>query len=294
MTTAADDGADQVVGEVPVDPGHRDRQRRRCRAARRAQSRSRSSRDFSAPAWLRLKAPAERLRRSRRASPTWCWRRRPASRRPPSAGRCCTRPRRSARRRPARRQPDRELARRAPGSRKKASGMKHQPGEHAAREVDRRELEADDVADADERRRDRRRGEGDRAAGAARRPSGARDESKWWMTEAGSCLKTSTDSRKSRMPGAVLADLDAASPSPIAPKTYLAPVAPACPALTIAAQALLSGNGSAASTASVRRSRVMNSTPSMPPTSRIRRLPVVEAGPQPGQSKFYRVLNRNF
>ena len=59
-------------------------------------------------------------------------------------------------------------------------------------------------------------------------------------------------------------------PSPIAPKTYLAPVAPAWPAVTIAAQALLSGNGRAASTASVRRSRVMKSTPRMPPMSRIR------------------------
>jgi hypothetical protein len=89
------------------------------------------------------------------------------------------------------------------------------------------------------------------------------------MTEAGSCLATSTDSRKRRMPALSL-KIWMSMPSPMAPKTYFAPVAPACPARTIAAHALLSGKGSAASTARVRRSRVMNSTPRMPPMSRMR------------------------
>ena len=54
---------------------------------------------------------------------------------------------------------------------------------------------------------------------------------------------------------------------PIAWNTYFAPVWPPCPALTSSAAATLSGNGSSASTTMVRRSTMMNSTPSRPPVN---------------------------
>ena len=56
---------------------------------------------------------------------------------------------------------------------------------------------------------------------------------------------------------------------PIARNTYFAPVCPACPDLTSSAAATLSGNGRSASTTIVRRSTMMNSTPSNPPVSMI-------------------------
>ena len=49
-------------------------------------------------------------------------------------------------------------------------------------------------------------------------PSGARPESKWWITEAGNSLTTSTVSRKRRMPAPSL-NTWISIPSPIAPKT---------------------------------------------------------------------------
>ena len=52
---------------------------------------------------------------------------------------------------------------------------------------------------------------------------------------------------------------------PIAWKTCVAPVCLPCPALTNSAAATLSGNGRSASTTIVRRSTMMNSTPSKPP-----------------------------
>ena len=55
--------------------------------------------------------------------------------------------------------------------------------------------------------------------------------------------------------------------TPMAWKTYLAPVCPPCPAFTSSAAATLSGNGRSASTTIVRRRTMMNSTPSSPPVS---------------------------
>ena len=99
-------------------------------------------------------------------------------------------------------------------------------------------------------------------------PSATRDESKCRITDAGSSRNTSIDSRNSFSPALSLNSW-MTMPTPMAPNTYLAPVSLACPALTMAAQALLSGYGRSASTTSVRRSSVMNRTPMMPPISRI-------------------------
>ena len=99
-------------------------------------------------------------------------------------------------------------------------------------------------------------------------PRGARLESMWWMTEALNSFTNCTLSWKSRIPAGSLKTW-ISMPRPIAPKTYRAPVSPRCPVLTISAQARLSGKGRPASTASVRRRRMMNRMPRRPPISRM-------------------------